>query len=108
MRLLGEHFSAGRLEIHEYDERCRQIAQARFGSELDVLFSDLPSPRPNHRTTESTPAARASRLPSRTGKFVLAAGALFLLLFLVVIARQFGLVVLLPLVAFVFFTLRRG
>ncbi|GAA2339002.1 hypothetical protein GCM10009854_14290 [Saccharopolyspora halophila] len=108
MRLLGEHFSAGRLEIHEYDERCRQIAQARFGSELDVLFNDLPSPRPNDRAASSTPAPQNPGIPSRAGKIVLAVGAVVLLLFLVVVARQFGLVLLLPLVAIFFFTRRRG
>jgi hypothetical protein len=104
MKLLGEHFSAGRLEIHEYDERCQRIAQARFGSQLDVLFEDLPEPRPS--TGETTPAT-AVRPPAIAGKVVLAVGAVALLVFLVVVARQFGLVLLLPLVAVFLFTQRR-
>ncbi|MFC7341440.1 DUF1707 SHOCT-like domain-containing protein [Saccharopolyspora griseoalba] len=101
MKLLGEHFSAGRLEIHEYDERCQQIAQARFGSQLDALFDDLPEPRP--RTGEPAPVASA-RPPAVAGKAVLAVGAVVLLVFLVVVARQFGLILLLPLVAVFLFT----
>lgn len=57
--LLGEHLGARRLEVHEYDERCRLAAQARLRSELTSLFEDLPEPRPVPATTvEPAPAGR--------------------------------------------------
>ncbi|MCI2419114.1 DUF1707 domain-containing protein [Saccharopolyspora sp. K220] len=105
MRLLGEHFSAGRLEVHEYDERCQQAAVARFSSELDALFDDLPAPRPNNPPV--VPAAAAARSVPTSGKVVLAICAAALLVFLIVVARQLGLVLLVPLVALIWFTWRR-
>lgn len=102
MRLLGEHFSAGRLELAEYDERCRQAAAARFGSELDELFDDLPGPRPGG---ELTPAA--TRTAPSAGKIAIAVGAVAVLLALVLVARQIGLILLLPTLAIIWFTWRR-
>ena len=104
MKLLGEHFAAGRLEIHEYDQRCQQAAQARFGSDIEVLFEDLPEPRP---TGPETAPARSYRPPAAAGKVVLAVGAVALFVFLVVVARQVGLALLLPLVLVFFYTRRR-
>ncbi|WP_424188323.1 DUF1707 domain-containing protein [Actinokineospora sp. G85] len=46
MRVLGEHFSAGRLQVHEYDERVGHATAATTRSELQVLFADLPAPYP--------------------------------------------------------------
>lgn len=43
---LAEHFAAGRLNKAEYDERADQVLQARFRSDLDPLFADLPRPQP--------------------------------------------------------------
>ncbi|HVK20104.1 MAG TPA: DUF1707 domain-containing protein [Actinokineospora sp.] len=40
---LGEHFSAGRLEIAEYEQRCGVAATARTQAELRLLFDDLPT-----------------------------------------------------------------
>lgn len=54
--LLGEHFTAGRLDVHEYDERCAGASAARFHSELSQLFQDLPDPRP--ALPQQTPAKR--------------------------------------------------
>lgn len=101
MKLLGEHFAAGRLEIHEYDQRCQQVAQSRFGSDLEVLFEDLPEPRPTGHETAPTSSYRPS---AAAGKVVLAVGAVALFVFLVVVARQFGLALLLPLVVIFFYT----
>jgi len=96
MRLLGEHLSAGRLEVHEYDQRCRQAATARFRSELDALFDDLPDPRPG--SPRPAPAT-----PKRNGqlawRLTVGAGVLALALLLVVVARTAGVVLLVPLVA---------
>jgi hypothetical protein len=39
---LGDHFAAGRLSREEFDERADQAMQARFSTDLDPLFTDLP------------------------------------------------------------------
>jgi hypothetical protein len=43
---LSEHFQAGRLTSEEFDERSGQALRARTGSDLEVLFADLPRPQP--------------------------------------------------------------
>ncbi|MEV6232149.1 DUF1707 domain-containing protein [Saccharopolyspora shandongensis] len=106
MRLLGEHFSAGRLDVTEYDERCRLVAAARFRSELTPLFDDLPEPRPSEPPRPVAPAIRAAAPPA-TGKIVLAVCAVVVVVFLLVVARQLALVLLLPLIAVLWFSWRR-
>jgi hypothetical protein len=44
---LREHMAAGRLDATEFDERLSKALTAKFASELDDLFTDLPEPRPN-------------------------------------------------------------
>ena len=39
---LNEHFSQGRLEANEFEERSSLVAGARTRSELDTVFHDLP------------------------------------------------------------------
>jgi len=39
---LNEHFSQGRLEVPEFEERSSLVAGARTRSELDSVFHDLP------------------------------------------------------------------
>src|SRR3954471_2868 len=39
---LGDHFAAGRLTREELDERTEAAMGARFDSDLEVLFRDLP------------------------------------------------------------------
>lgn len=39
---LGDHFAAGRLTRDELDERTEQAMGARFDSDLELLFRDLP------------------------------------------------------------------
>jgi hypothetical protein len=43
---LGEHMSAGRLNIDEYGDRSARVAAARTRNELVALFTDLPAPKP--------------------------------------------------------------
>lgn len=43
MTLLGEHFSAGRLTLVEFDERVATAGSARTRGDLVPLFADLPS-----------------------------------------------------------------
>lgn len=41
--LLGEHYTLGRLEADEFDERVGAAYAARTQSDLDQLFADLPA-----------------------------------------------------------------
>jgi hypothetical protein len=43
---LGEHMSAGRLDIDEFGERSAQVTEAKTRGQLLELFGDLPEPRP--------------------------------------------------------------
>ena len=43
---LGEHMSAGRLDIDEYGERTAKVSAAKTRGELTDLFVDLPEPHP--------------------------------------------------------------
>ena len=43
---LGEHMSAGRLDIDEYGDRSAKVAAAKTRGELLALFTDLPQPHP--------------------------------------------------------------
>lgn len=109
MTLLGEHFTAGRLEVHEYDERCRLAAAARFASEVDALFEDLPAPHPEDPAVPAPartprPSADAQRIGGRVVLLVCAAAMVVLL---VVIAKQFALPLLVPLLAVFWFSSRR-
>ena len=56
---LAEHLQAGRLDADEYAERAAKAAAARFGSDLDVLFADLPPLTPT-----GTAAAPPVAVPS--------------------------------------------
>ncbi|ASU77576.1 DUF1707 domain-containing protein [Actinopolyspora erythraea] len=111
--LLGEHFSAGRLEIDEFDERCRLAARARFRSDVAALFADLPYPHPEVLTTrQSAPAVEpegpaSGGAPSRRRGAALGVAVVVAMIGLLVVTRQIW--VLLPLVgfAFVWFGTRR-
>lgn len=97
--LLGEHLTAGRLDIHEYDQRCGKVAEARFTSELQRVFDDLPGPYP-HPVRESAPAPARSR--SITTPIVVGG----VLLLLIVVARQVWLLPLAGIAAVLWFSHR--
>ncbi|MDA3647829.1 DUF1707 domain-containing protein [Saccharopolyspora indica] len=105
MRLLGEHFAVGRLDVGEYDERCRLVATARFRSELEGLFDDLPAPRPERAVPAAQPPA--SRTRPVPAKVALAVGVAVLAVLLLVVARQAALLLLIPLIAVLWFSWRR-
>ncbi|MYW89253.1 DUF1707 domain-containing protein [Amycolatopsis rubida] len=46
LHALGEHMSAGRIDIDEFDERSARITAAKTRGELGELFTDLPVPHP--------------------------------------------------------------
>ena len=52
---LGDHFAAGRLSREEFDERADQAMQARFSTDLDPLFADLPKPAAGGHTQSGRP-----------------------------------------------------
>ena len=51
---LGEHYATGRLTKEEYEERSGQVWAAKFQSDLEPLFADLPSPWTRVRTPVRT------------------------------------------------------
>jgi hypothetical protein len=55
---LGEHMSAGRLDIDEYGERSARVATAKTRGELLALFGDLPEPKPTFGRPSGTVAPR--------------------------------------------------
>ena len=55
---LGDHFAAGRLTREEFDARVDQAMAARFDSDLQPLFVDLPRTQP----VPSRPAGPAAGL----------------------------------------------
>jgi hypothetical protein len=64
--VLGQHMTAGRLTVDEYDERLARAYAAKTYGELDQLTADLPAtrhqPRASHPT--STPPAQVCGLGS--------------------------------------------
>lgn len=72
MTALGEHMSAGRLDIDEYGERTARVTAAKTRGELLALFDDLPAPYPSFGTGKAeqpapaqVPEPGASNLPAR-------------------------------------------
>ncbi|MET0238204.1 MAG: DUF1707 domain-containing protein [Kibdelosporangium sp.] len=46
LQALGDHMSAGRLDIDEYGERSARVAASKTRGDLLELFRDLPAPKP--------------------------------------------------------------
>lgn len=65
MSTLGVHFTTGRLELPEYEERCGQATAARTRGELEALFDDLPAPHP-----DLSSATKPAGLVQKTGQLV--------------------------------------
>jgi hypothetical protein len=68
LQALGDHMSAGRLDIDEYGERTARVAASKTRGDLLALFKDLPAPKPSfqppvHVKSEPMPAAQAPPLP---------------------------------------------
>ncbi|WIX79758.1 DUF1707 domain-containing protein [Amycolatopsis carbonis] len=56
LNALGEHMSAGRIDIDEYGERSARITAAKTRGELAGLFDDLPDPHPVYGSGQPAPA----------------------------------------------------
>ena len=46
VKVLGDHFAEGRLQVDEYEDRVSQAVEARTRGDLRPLFRDLPGPYP--------------------------------------------------------------
>jgi hypothetical protein len=74
---LSEHYSEGRLTLNEFEERTEVVVQARFKSDLDVVFSDLPragaTPEPSYPApvypAPATPPAYAASASTGTARW---------------------------------------
>ena len=69
---LGEHMSAGRIDIDEYGERSARITAAKTRGELGEIFADLPAPHPRYddfpqAVTAPEPDRQADPVPRRSG-----------------------------------------
>ncbi|MEV5714029.1 DUF1707 domain-containing protein [Amycolatopsis mediterranei] len=58
---LGEHMTAGRIDIDEYGERSARITAAKTRGELGEIFEDLPAPHPKY---DGVPQAVAAPEPA--------------------------------------------
>ncbi|MGH3760931.1 DUF1707 SHOCT-like domain-containing protein [Actinophytocola sp.] len=67
---LGEHMTAGRLDIDEYGERTAKVTAAKTRGELLDLFGDLPEPRPSFGRPAPPPAPASARMASLGHKAV--------------------------------------
>ncbi|MDQ7803826.1 DUF1707 domain-containing protein [Amycolatopsis sp. A133] len=68
---LGEHMTAGRIDINEYGERSARITAAKTRGELGEIFADLPAPHPRYDdapqpVAAAEPAAAPVPRPSGT------------------------------------------
>jgi hypothetical protein len=58
---LSKHYSDGRLDQAEFDERVDQAMRAKTQSDLSGLFDDLPSPE----ESEPSPTSKTARMAPR-------------------------------------------
>ncbi|GAA3539812.1 DUF1707 domain-containing protein [Amycolatopsis ultiminotia] len=72
LKALGEHMSAGRIDIDEYGERSARITAAKTRGELAEMFADLPAPHPAYG---GAPAAAAPPAPAAAPVALQPAGA---------------------------------
>ncbi|MBQ6640254.1 MAG: DUF1707 domain-containing protein [Saccharopolyspora sp.] len=89
IKALGEHLTAGRLDVGEYDQRCADAAAARFQSDLRALFAHLPN-------MVSPPHAQAPEPPRRRPVGRIPLGIVLLLVCVVGVLKP---ILLLPLAA---------
>jgi len=76
---LSEHFSHGRLDINEFEERSELTTAARTSGDLARLFSDLPGGLPGAPQLGLPPAAPGQSLIRRIGPLVMVAAVVVLI-----------------------------
>jgi hypothetical protein len=59
VRILGEHFAAGRLPMDEYEQRVTTALEAQTFGDVRPLFKDLHDPHPAFMTPPVRPVAPA-------------------------------------------------
>ena len=109
---LGEHMSAGRLDIDEYGDRTAQVSTAKTRGQLLDLFADLPAPHPSFgvepRPAPPAPPTGQAPVPTSPGLPLRhrVAGAAVPLAILLAVALYFSVhssvVFLIPLALMVF------
>lgn len=104
---LGEHMSAGRLDIDEFGERSARVATAKTRGELLGLFSDLPEPKPAFGQPRPVPPVPRER--SFVEKYAPVAAPIALLVVVAGVFIAFHISLFLPFL-FIFFIVnhRRG
>ncbi|NIH85499.1 DUF1707 domain-containing protein [Amycolatopsis granulosa] len=65
LKVLGEHLSAGRLDLDEYGDRSAKVTAARTRRDLAGLFADLPEPHPVFETPVQPVAAPVVKKPDQ-------------------------------------------
>ena len=86
VRVLGEHFAAGRLPVDEYETRVTDVLEAQTRGELRPLFGDLPAPYPAFMIPPAAPIMPVPAYPAThyqagySDKNKIAAGVLQILL----------------------------
>ncbi|WNV90664.1 DUF1707 domain-containing protein [Umezawaea sp. Da 62-37] len=63
LKALGEHMSAGRLELDEYGDRTAMVTTAKTRRDLLALFADLPEPHPRFGEVARPAAAPVEARP---------------------------------------------
>jgi len=63
-QLLAEHFSHGRLDGAEYEERVAAVWTARTTADVGPLFADLPEPHPRMSRVQTPPTGSAMGSPA--------------------------------------------
>ncbi|MDT8909519.1 DUF1707 domain-containing protein [Amycolatopsis sp. PS_44_ISF1] len=108
---LGEHLTAGRIDIDEYGDRSARITAAKTRAELGEQFADLPHPHPVYGGTAvaqtpaaavaAAPAASAAVAPQRgwSGSRQLAAGIVPLAWLVAIVLISTGVVPAWPMIA---------
>lgn len=106
---LGEHMTAGRLDIDEYGDRTAQVSAAKTRADLLALFADLPAPHPSFGAEprpEPPHAAQPVPLPPSSVRVRLASvslpAAVAIAVVLLVVAHLGPWVFLLPLFVVLF------
>jgi hypothetical protein len=109
-KALSTHLDAGRLDAEEYGERYAAASVARTRDELEVLFTDLPSPHaftPMAPPKPPAPPVRA-RIGAYTGSLVALSPFIALALFFATGAHIWQFFLLVPVSAIIFGGGHRG
>lgn len=61
IELLGEHLSAGRLDVDEYGDRTARVTAAKTRGDVLALFDDLPEPHPRFAQGAPLPSVAPAR-----------------------------------------------